>query len=521
LIVGIVAPIVELQSVSVRFGRAKALDDVDFRLFPGEVHALIGENGAGKSSLIKALTGVVALDSGRILLDGAPVAFSGVADAQAAGISTVFQEINLLPNLSVSENVMLGREPRTRWGGIDVRAMCARATELLELMRVEIDPRSLLSDHSTAVQQLIAITRAVSVQARVLILDEPTSSLDNDEVSELFRVIHLLKASGVAIVFISHFLDQVYEISDRLTVLREGRLVGEYLPDELLRIDLVHKMIGKDLDTLHALRDRLEIAEDEPPHEDDSPLLEAIGLGRTGAIEPFDLRVYEGEIVGIAGLLGSGRTELARLLAGIDSADQGSIRVEGTSRRLRNPRSALNQRIVYSSENRRTEGIIGDLSVRDNIALALQANLGWARPMSRRHKDELAASYIQAMDIRPDDPGALMKNLSGGNQQKVLLARWLAVAPHVLLLDEPTRGIDIGAKADIQKLVTELAENGLSVVFISAEFEEILRISHRVAVLRDHHLIADLPNLDLTVGTLLAAIADSPNDPPSVESGGK
>ena len=507
-----IAPIVELQQVSIRFGRAQALDRVDFRLFPGEVHALIGENGAGKSTLIKALTGVTPVDDGRILLDGHPVSFSGVAAAQAAGISTVFQEINLLPNLSVAENVMLGREPRRRFGGIDWRSMRARTVELLELMRLDIDPSSPLADHSTAVQQLIAITRAVSVKTRVLILDEPTSSLDNDEVTELFRVIQMLKADGVAIVFISHFLDQVYEISDRLTVLREGRLVGEYLPNELLRIDLVQKMIGKDLDALDDIRQRIEASGPGDALDDELPLLAAIGLGRDGAIEPFDLRVYEGEIIGIAGLLGSGRTELARLITGVDRADTGSITVEGRSRRLPSPRAALRRRIAYASENRRTEGIIGDLSVRDNLALALQASLGWFRPMSRRHKDELAASYIQSMDIRPNDPSALMKNLSGGNQQKVLLARWLAIAPRLLVLDEPTRGIDIGAKADIQKLVTDLAENGLSVVFISAELEEVLRISHRVTVLRDHRMIADLPNHDLTVAALLAAIADGPDD---------
>jgi simple sugar transport system ATP-binding protein len=521
LIVGPAAPIVELQNVSIRFGRAQALDGVDFRLFPGEVHALIGENGAGKSTLIKALTGVTPIDDGRILLDGRPVSFSGVADAQAAGISTVFQEINLLPNLSVAENVMLGREPRRRWGGIDVKAMRARTVELLSVMRLDIDPTSPLSDHSTAVQQLIAITRAVSVKTRVLILDEPTSSLDNDEVTELFRVIQLLKADGVAIVFISHFLDQVYEISDRLTVLREGRLVGEYLPNELLRIDLVQKMIGKDLAALDDLRDRVETSAAVDDLDEDPPLLTAVGLGRGGGIEPFDLRVYEGEIIGIAGLLGSGRSELARLLSGVDRADAGTVTVEGRTRRLSSPRAALRRRIAYSSENRRTEGIIGELTVRDNLALALQASLGWHRPMSRRHKDELAASYIQAMDIRPADPGALMKNLSGGNQQKVLLARWLAIAPRLLVLDEPTRGIDIGAKADIQKLVTDLAENGLSVVFISAELEEVLRISHRVAVLRDRRLIADLPNHDLSVATLLAAIAEGPDDEPDDEAAGE
>jgi monosaccharide-transporting ATPase len=512
-------PLVQLRGVSVSFPAVKALDEVDFRLFPGEVHSLMGENGAGKSTLIKALTGVHRPDSGSITLNGEEVSFSSVADAQAHGISTVYQEVNLLPNLTVAENILLGREPRHRWGGISGRAMRERASELLDIVGLDIDPGSQLSAHPPAIQQLVAIVRAIAVRTRVLILDEPTSSLDNDEVAELFRVIGLLKAEGVAILFISHFLDQVYEISDRLTVLREGRLVGEYLPHELLRIDLVHKMIGKELATFDELRRGLGTLGEADSLDGEDPFVTAIGLGRQGALEPVDLKVYEGEIVGIAGLLGSGRTELARLLTGIDRADSGRIEVAGAEARLTSPRRALKRRIVYASENRRTEGIIGDLSVRDNIALALQADLGWFRRIPRRELDELADSYVQAMGIRPSNPDALIRELSGGNQQKVLLARWLALAPRLLVLDEPTRGIDIGAKAEIQKLVTRLAENGLSVVFISAELEEVLRISHRVAVLRDRRKVADLPNYDLTVSALLAAISESPEEIATLNEG--
>jgi monosaccharide-transporting ATPase len=507
-------PLVQLRGVSVSFPGVKALDDVDLRLFPGEVHSLMGENGAGKSTLIKSLTGVHRIDSGSILLEGREVSFSSVADAQAHGISTVYQEVNLLPNLTVAENILLGREPRHAWGGISGRRMRERARELLAVVGLDIDPASQLSAHPPAIQQLVAIVRAIAVRTRVLVLDEPTSSLDNDEVTELFRVISILKAEGVAILFISHFLDQVYEISDRLTVLREGRLVGEYLPHELLRIDLVHKMIGKELATFDEIRRGLDTSDEGDALDGEDPFVAAIGLGRQGAIEPIDLKVYEGEIVGIAGLLGSGRTELARLLTGVDRADTGSVEVAGRATRLGSPRRALKQRIVYASENRRTEGIIGDLSLRDNIALALQADLGWFRRIPLRRQNELAESYIQAMGIKPANPDALMKELSGGNQQKVLLARWLALAPRLLVLDEPTRGIDIGAKAEIQKLVTRLAENGLSVVFISAELEEVLRISHRIAVLRDRRKVADLPNYDLTVSKLLAAISEGPDEAP-------
>jgi len=498
------APVVDMTNISISFPGVKALDRVNFRMFPGEVHSLMGENGAGKSTMIKALTGVYPIDSGSILLDGKPLVITGPAQAQEAGISTVYQEVHLLTNLSVAENIMLGREPR-RGAGIDWRAMRARAGEILDGLNLDIDPGSQLGTHSLAVQQLVAIARAIDVQAKVLILDEPTSSLDVDEVSELFRVIRSLKEDGVAILFVSHFLEQVYEISDRLTVLRNGQLVGEYLTDEILRIELVHKMIGKDIAVLSDLdrKARAPISEES----EEAPFVQAIGLGRKGSIAPVDLSVYEGEVVGLAGLLGSGRTELARLLSGADRPDHGELKIGGRAHRLRTPRLALKSRIAYSSENRRSEGIIEDLTVRDNIVLALQADRGWFRRIPRKRQDELAASYIQALNIRPPDPDAIVKNLSGGNQQKVLLARWLAVAPRLLILDEPTRGIDVGAKAEIQKLVADLAENGMSVVFISAELEEVLRLSHRIVVMRDREKVADIVNDDVTVGQVMTLIA--------------
>jgi monosaccharide-transporting ATPase len=417
----------------------------------------------------------------------------------------VYQEVNLLPNLSVAENIMLGREPR-RAGAIDWRAMRRRSAELLGRLSLDIDPTSLLSSHSLAVQQLVAIARATDVDAKVLILDEPTSSLDADEVSELFRVIRGLKQDGVAILFVSHFLDQVYEISDRLTVLRNGALVGEYLTREILRIELVHKMIGKELATLESLENKTrQAAVDGDAAE--VPYLEAVGLGRKGSVEPTDLAIHEGEVVGLAGLLGSGRTEIARLITGADRADSGDVLVRGQKKRLRTPRAALRDRVAYSSEDRKREGIVEELTVRDNIVLALQADRGWFRRISKRRQDELANSYISALGIRPANPDALVRNLSGGNQQKVLLARWLAVAPRLLVLDEPTRGIDVGAKAEIQKLVSNLADEGMAVVFISAELEEVLRLSHRIAVMRDRRKVADLPNEDVTVGEIMGLIA--------------
>ncbi len=509
-------PVVEMTDISISFPGVKALDAVDFRMFPGEVHSLMGENGAGKSTLIKALTGVYSVDSGVIRLGGEKVTFSEPAQAQAAGISTVYQEVNLLGNLTVAENVLLGREPR-RFGGIDWRAMRRRAAEILEGLSLDVDPNSLLNSHSLAVQQLVAIARAIDINAKVLILDEPTSSLDLEEVAELFRVIRSLKESGVAILFVSHFLDQVYEISDRLTVLRNGQLVGEYLTPELLRIDLVQAMIGKELATLDDLESRVHSGErDVATEEGVGPFLVASGITRKGVIAPVDMVIGAGEVVGLAGLLGSGRTEIARLIGGVDRTDAGQLEVNGETIKLRTPRQAIKHRIAYSSENRRAEGIVDELSVRDNVILALQADRGWFRPIPRKRQDELAASYIEALNIKTPNADTPVRNLSGGNQQKVLLARWLAIAPRLLILDEPTRGIDVGAKAEIQKLVYSLAENGMSVLFISAELEEVLRLSNRIVVLRDRKKVADLLNDGLDVDDLLALIAEGATEPEPV-----
>ncbi|HEY5320533.1 MAG TPA: sugar ABC transporter ATP-binding protein [Galbitalea sp.] len=492
-----------MSGITFSFPGVKALDRVDFRLFPGEVHSIVGENGAGKSTLIKILTGVYRVDHGEIVLGGTPTVISNPAEAYDLGISTVYQEVNLLPNLSVAENIMLGREPR-RFGAIDWKATRQRAAELLASLRLQIDPGSILGDHSLAVQQLVAIARAIGVRARILILDEPTSSLDADEVAELFRVIRRLKSDGVAILFVSHFLDQVYEVSDRLTVLRNGELVGEYMTEDILRIELVHKMLGKELTEFGEVERTTRATLDD---DDLIPLIEASGLSRRGSIAPTDLKIYESEVIGLAGLLGSGRTELARLLAGADRADRGTVRVDGGEVSLRTPRVALNRRIAYSSENRRTEGVIDDLTVRENIVLALQADRGWFRPISRRRQEELAASYIHALNIRPANAETLARNLSGGNQQRVLLARWLAIAPRILILDEPTRGIDVGAKAEIQRLVIDLADNGMSVIYISAELDEVLRLADRVVVMRDREKVADIENDGVTFAQVMALIA--------------
>ncbi|MBT2483657.1 MULTISPECIES: sugar ABC transporter ATP-binding protein [unclassified Microbacterium] len=498
-------PLVQLREISIEFPGVKALDSVDFRLFPGEVHALMGENGAGKSTLIKALTGVYQIDSGTILVAGAERRFAGTADAQEAGISTVYQEVNLAPNLSIGENVMLGHEVRGPFG-INWRATHRAATDALARLGLEhLDTHKPLSALSIALQQLVAISRAMAIKAKVLILDEPTSSLDAAEVDGLFTVIRTLRDQGVAILFVSHFLDQIYAISDRLTVLRNGRYEGEYLTRQLSRHDLISRMIGKDLDTLASLGGNRRRAPRDP---DEVPVLSASGIARSGAVEATDLEIRPGEVVGFAGLLGSGRTELARLLYGADRTDEGTISVKGRRTDLKSPADALARRIAFSTENRRDEGIIADLTVRENMILAVQAERGWARPMSRKEQDAIVDKYIVELNVRPADPNRAIKNLSGGNQQKVLLGRWLATEPDLLILDEPTRGIDVGAKAEIQEAVAALAEEGVAVVFISSELEEVVRLAERIVVLKDHRKIGEIQNgPDVTAQEIIDVIA--------------
>lgn len=495
-------PLLSMKGIHKEFPGVKALTGVDFRLFTGEVHALMGENGAGKSTLIKVLTGVYSIDQGTVELDSTPIRITSPHDAQEAGISTVYQEINLCPNLSVAENIYIGREP-CRWGRILWKEMNRNAEQLLKRrLNLEIDVTRPLESYSVAVQQLIAIARAVSISAKVLILDEPTSSLDRGEVVQLFSVMTRLKNEGLAILFVTHFLDQVYEISDRITILRNGELIGEHLAKELPRIELVSKMIGKDMQLLEELPKATELEQSQT-----EVLLHAVNLGRKGAIEPLELKIRQGEVVGLAGLLGSGRTELARLLFAADKADSGEIRIKGTKASLNTPRQAIDHSIAFCPENRKAEGIIDELTIRENIILALQASQGWFRKIPRKRQDEIADEYIRALNINPPNPEQLIKNLSGGNQQKVLLARWLLTKPGLLILDEPTRGIDIGAKAEIQKLVITLAQNGMSVLFISSELEEVLRVSEKIIVLRDRHMVKEITGSEMSQQHVMKAIA--------------
>lgn len=487
------------------FPGVQALEDVDFSLKKGEIHALVGENGAGKSTLIKVLTGVERPDMGTVTLEKKKVFIRSPQQAQGMGISTVYQEINLCPNLTVAENILIGREPRNMTG-IDWKTMNARAKELLQGLDVDIDVTQTLGSYSVAIQQMAAIARALEISsAKVLILDEPTSSLDAHETEKLFQVMRKLKSEGLGIVFITHFIDQVYQISDRITVLRNGKLVGTYDTNSIPHLELIAKMIGR---SLSDLADMSRIKLESSKHIKEDALLQARGVGRTGDIEPFDLDLHAGEVVGLAGLLGSGRTEIAELLFGIDRPDSGSITVNGKPVRNYTPLGSIKRGVALCPEDRKAAGIVDDLTVRENIILAMQASRGWLNYLNKQQQDELAETYIRLLNISTPTADQLVKNLSGGNQQKVILARWLATNPQVLILDEPTRGIDVGAKAEIQKLVLELAEEGKSCVFISSELEEVLRTSHRIVVLREREKVTEFTG-EVDEHKIMHAIAGS------------
>ncbi len=490
------------RGLSKSFPGVKALLQVDFTLRTGEIHALLGENGAGKSTLIKVLTGVYVADGGTIELAGARVAPRSTLEAQHAGISTVYQEVNLIPQLSVAENICLGRQPRTlgfvRW--CKVRA---KAREALQRLGIDIDVNQPLSSYSIAIQQLVAIARAVDLSAKVLILDEPTSSLDRDEVHRLFGIMRKLKQSGLGIVFVTHFLDQVYAVSDRITVLRNGQLVGSYPVAELPRLELISKMIGRDASALE--HGAASGADSSSPQK--TVLLEARNLGRRNSVDALNFRLAPGEVLGLAGLLGSGRTETARLLFGIDRPTCGELRIDAEPVHRLTPKRALGLRFGFLSEDRKNEGIIPNLSIRENIVLSLQSRRGPFRPVSRAQQNELADRYIKALRISTPDAEKPIKFLSGGNQQKVLLGRWLASEPRFLILDEPTRGIDVGAKFEILNLTSDLVSKGMAILFISSELEEVVRSCTRVLVLRDRRQVAELGGAEITEPAIMRTIA--------------
>ncbi|TCV93758.1 sugar ABC transporter ATP-binding protein [Biostraticola tofi] len=493
------SPLLVVKGLSVEFPGVKALQEVDFTLNRGEIMALLGENGAGKSTLIKALTGVYHRSQGEILLDGESVDPKSTADAQSMGIGTVYQEVNLLPNLSVAANLFIGREP-TRMGMVSWQKMNARSREIVAQYGLDIDVTQPLSSYSIAVQQIIAIARAVDLSARVLILDEPTASLDAREVDMLLTMLRQIRDQGVAMIFVTHFLDQVYKISDRITVLRNGKLVGTRIAAQLPRLELVEMMLGKTFDETLLHRSQRASATA-------APLVAFSQYGRRGVVEAFDLSVRPGEIVGLAGLLGSGRTETAQLMFGIKTADRGQATLEGKPIRLNHPRKASRLGFGYCPEDRKTEGIVGAATVRENIILALQAQRGWLRPLSLREQMRISEEFIRLLNIRTPGTEQEIQYLSGGNQQKVLLSRWLATHPRFLILDEPTRGIDLGAHAEIIRLIEQLCAQGMALLVISSELEEMAGYADRIIVLRDRRHVAQLQDPDISVATIMKAIA--------------
>ncbi|MGN0699608.1 MAG: sugar ABC transporter ATP-binding protein [Oscillospiraceae bacterium] len=495
--------VLRLEGICKEFPGVKALQDVQFTLRKGEIHALMGENGAGKSTLIKVLTGVYQKDGGNIFMDGSdkPVLIRSTQDAQKAGISTVYQEITLCPNLTVAENMFIGR---TKGAFTNWKKMNEDAKKLLDSLRIPASPTQQLGSCSIAVQQMVAIARAVDMECKVLILDEPTSSLDEQEVDKLFKLMLDLRSRGVGIIFVTHFLDQVYAVSDRITVLRDGRFVGEYAASDLPKVQLVSIMLGKALGDL----ENMQKAEDDPNADtSEPPVFEAKNLESVSDIKPFDFHIRKGEVNGFTGLLGSGRSESVRAIYGADRVLGGEVKMNGKPVKIRKPKDAMKAGISYLPEDRKRDGIIGDLSVKDNIILALQVMRGIFRPISKADAAKFADEYIKLLEIKTASPDTPIKSLSGGNQQKVILARWLLANPVYLILDEPTRGIDVGTKLEIQKLVLKLASEGKSITFISSEIDEMLNVCSRLVVMRDRKVVGELRGAELTQTNIMNTIA--------------
>ena len=495
--------VLEMRNIHKSFPGVRALQAVDFTLCEGEIHALMGENGAGKSTLIKVLTGVYEKDEGQIFIKGkeGAVAIRSPQEAQKNGISTVYQEITLCPNLTVAENMFIGR---TNDATMNWKKINEDTETILKSLDIPATATQQLSNCSIAVQQMIAIARAVDMECKVLILDEPTSSLDEQEVAKLFKVMRDLKARGVGIIFVTHFLDQVYEVCDKITVLRDGQLVGEYEIENLPRVQLVSKMLGKELDDMSDIKGGQKAYEGEGAS---SAIFEAEQLYSDAGIQPFDFHINKGEVNGFTGLLGSGRSECVRAIFGADRVLGGKVKKNGKQIKIQKPIDAMRQGIAYLPEDRKVDGIVGDLSVRDNIILAAQVLKGFGKPFSKAEAEAFADEYIKLLEIKTASSETPIKSLSGGNQQKVILARWLLTHPEYLILDEPTRGIDVGTKIEIQKLVLKLASEGMSVTFISSEMDEMIRTCSRLVVMRDRRVVGELSGEELTQSKIMGTIA--------------
>lgn len=493
--------ILEMKNIRKEFPGVLALHDVQFTLCKGEIHALMGENGAGKSTLIKVLTGVYQKDGGQVFVDGhnGEVSINSPQEAQNLGISTVYQEISLCPNLSVAENIYIGRTGKIQnW-----KKMYEDADKILKKLDIPAKATQQLSTCSIAIQQMVAIARAVDMECKVLILDEPTSSLDETEVAKLFKLMRSLKEKGVGIIFVTHFLDQVYEVCDKITVLRDGGFVGEYEIKDLPRVKLVSTMLGKDMDDLADIQGEYSTYKAQT----DVPVIETEGLCSVNGVKNLNFYINQGEVNGFTGLLGSGRSECVRAIFGADRTTEGTVKKNGKEIKIKKPFDAMKAGIAYLPESRKDDGIIGDLSVRENIILANQVLKGFFKPYSKTEQYRIAEEYIKLLDIKTASADTPIKSLSGGNQQKVIVARWLMTHPDYLILDEPTRGIDVGTKVDIQKLVLKLASEGMAVTFISSEQDEMLRTCSRLTVMRDRNVVGELSGDELNQVMIMNTIA--------------
>ncbi len=492
--------LLSMQGISKSFGGVPALRAASLEIAAGEVMALVGQNGAGKSTLIKILTGVYQRDEGAIHFDGRDIDFASPSESQAVGIATIYQEINLAPQRSVAENIYLSREPR-RYGFLDRRAMREGAKAVLKTFKLEIDVDLPVAHFNAATRQMVSIARAVTQNARLLIMDEPTSSLDEREVAVLFETIRTLKENGVAVVFIGHRLDELYAICDRVTIMRDGQTVAVGAMQDMPKMELVRHMLGRELAAFEALSRDADANAERPIR------LALEGAGSGLRVRNVDLSIREGEISGLAGLLGSGRTETARIIFGLDKLERGTMRFDGAPRSYSEPAAAIADGIGLVSEDRKVDGIVPDMSIRENMTLALLPKLSRAGIVDRARQSEIVERFIKALGVKCASPDQPIKELSGGNQQKVLLARWLCTDPRVLIVDEPTRGIDIGAKTEILRLLRRLADEGLSVLMISSELEELLAAADHVTVLSDGSSVAVVSRQKLSEQILLAAMA--------------
>jgi len=492
--------ILEITDIRKTFTGVTALEDISFSVKRGEVHGLMGENGAGKSTFIKILTGLYKADSGKIVFDGEECSFHNALSAQQAGISTIYQELNMIPYLTVSENIFLGRYPKNK-SGIDWKIMHKKAQELVDELKIDIDVTKSLNSYGTAKQQIISIIRAVSLKSKLIVMDEPTSSLDANEVKILFGIIDKLKADGIAIIFVSHRLDEVYSKCDRLSILKDGHYVGTYRTEELSRIELLNKMIGNK--ELTSERTRL------PRNlQNEECVLEVKNIVRAPYVNDISFKVYKGEVLGLSGLLGAGRTETARIIFGCDTPETGDIFIEGKKVKIKSPEDAVGHGLAFCTENRREEGIFSEESVEKNIGICSLNQMTKVGFINAAKQAELAESYIKKLQIKTPGRTQLIKLLSGGNQQKVILARWIATCPKLIILDEPTRGIDVGAKAEIEKLIRGFSDTGISVLFISSEMSELVRNCDRILVMRDGIIKGELKDGEISENNIMSAIAN-------------